>query len=946
MQGPQRQAITFGPFCLYARERRLEREGRSVKLGSRALEILMILTEQAGAVVSKEELTARVWPDIAVEESGLRVHVAALRKALGDGRHGARYIANVPGRGYSFVAPVEGTDVPAGSAPPSAPSQARNLPPRLELIIGRDVTIREVAEQLAALRFVSVVGPGGMGKTTVAVAVAHSLLDEFHADVCFVDLASLTDLVQVGTSVASALGMGPVGGDIVGSLIAFLRGRRTLLVFDSCEHVMDALAPLAERLFSGAPGVHILATSREPLRVQGEHVHRMTPLDTPPNDKAALTVAEALTFSAVQLFVERAKSSGARLSLSDDDMTVVAEICRRLDGIALAIEFAAGRVDAYGIQGTAGLLENRFKLLWHGRRTAPPRHQTLGALLDWSYNLLDEHEQRSLRRLSVFVGSFSLDAVAAINGNDEQSVEILGSLVDKSLVYVESGGIEGARYRLLDSTRAYAQTKLVAAGERDAVARAHATDLCELLEREQRIDRDAQVRSLATYLGSARAALDWTFSESGDRKLGARLAAAAVPMFMELSLLRECQHWVEVAMESLDDADRGTRRELNLQAALGVAEMFTRGNSPEVRASLTRALSLADDLNDPHEQMRLLGALNILLTRTGEWRDALVIANRSESVAEKMRGEPAARLLADWMVGTTRHLLGDQVEAERRCRSGLTPSPASRSTALLYFGFDHRIRALIVLARSLWLLGRVEDALRVARQAVSDAAEIGQPTTVAISLVWTSSVYLLSGDIDTATSVVDRLVEHAEKHSLGPYHMVGLGLCGELAIRRGDLSGVEVVRHAIDELHAGRHDLLRTVFATAVAEGLAGLGRFAEALETIDSAIAWTDRNGGVSFDLAEMFRVKGVLLTTMPSASAAEAEKWLQRAIETAKKQRAIAWEIRAATTLARLWSREGRKDDARAVLDAAYRQFPTGLESADLRSARQLLGELSSEP
>ena len=942
---PQRQALSFGPFCLYARERRLECEGRIVKLGSRALEILTILTERAGDVISKEELTTRVWPDMAIEDSGLRVHIAALRKALGDGRQGARYVANVSGRGYSFVAPVTGT-ASAPMSPPDTPIRGRDLPPRLEWIVGRDATIREVSEQLTAQRFVTVVGPGGMGKTTVAVAVAHSALDAFRDDVCFVDLGSVTGPAQVETSIASSLGMGPVAGDIVESLIAFLRGRRMLLVLDGCEHVVNVLAPLAERLFGSSATLHLLTTSREPLRVHGEHVHRMDPLEVPPDQKAGVTAAAALRFSAVELFVERARASGARFSLTDDDASVVAEICRRLDGIALAIEFAAGRVEAYGIRGTADLLENRFKLLWHGRRTAPSRHQTLGSLLDWSYNLLDEQERRILRRLSIFVGSFSLDAVAAIDGNDERAVESLGSLIDKSLISVETGGPDGAQYRLLDTTRGYAQAKLADTGERHAVARLHTIHMCSVLERERRMDKDAQVRSLAAYLANTRSALDWAFSEGGDRDLGARLAAAAVPMFMELSLLRECQHWVEVALAGLLDADRGTGRELNLQAAWGVAAMFTRGNGPEVRAALERALALADELGDPREQMRLLGALNILLTRTGEWRDALAIGRRSETVAARLSGDAAAHFLADWMVGTTRHLLGDPVEAEKLCRSAITPSPESRMTAMLYFGFDHRIRALIVLARSLWLLGRAEDARRVAMQAMRDAEETGQPTSVAISLVWSSSVFLLSGDVETATNVVDRLVECAEKHSLGPYQLVGLGLRGEIAVRRDDFSGVEMLRRAIDVLHVGRHDLLRSVFATALAEGLAGLGRFTEALTTINDAIAWTARNDGASFDLPEMFRVKGRLLATMEPKNEIEGEKWLLQAIDMAKTQRAVAWELRAATTLARLQSGQGRHDDARAVLKAAHQQFTQGFATADLRAASRLLSELSGDP
>jgi predicted ATPase/DNA-binding winged helix-turn-helix (wHTH) protein len=936
--------ILFGSFALYPRERRLERDGRAVKVGSRALDVLIVLTAQAGEIISKEELTSRVWPDTVVEESTLRVHVLGLRKALADGQDGARYVANVPGRGYSFVAPVARSASRNARPTPSVTPRRRDLPAPLERIVGRDATIRELRDELRAHRFVTVVGPGGLGKTTVAIAAAHALADDFGGDVCFVDLSATTGSAQVATGIASALRLGPVGGDdVVESIVAFVRDRPALLVLDSCEHVIDAVAPLVERLVGAAPGLHVLATSREALRVRGEHVHRLSPLDLPP-ERSGISAAEVLRFGAVQLFVERATASGARLSLSDEDAALVADMCRKLDGNALAIEFAAARVDVHGVRGTASLLENRFKLFWHGRRTAVPRHQTLGALLDWSYNLLDEHERRILRWLSVFVGSFSLEAVAAvaaIDGDDERAVDLLVSLVDKSLVSFDVARVEGAHYRLLDTTRAYAQAKLVEAGERDAVARLHASWQCSLLERERRGDGD--VRSLAEHLANTRAALEWCFSESGDRELGTQLAASAVPMFMELSLLPECQHWVEIALSSLSDAERGTRRELALQAALGVATMFTRGNSPDVSTALSRALALADKLDDAHEQLRMLGALHILLTRTGELRDALAVAERSEQVAARLLDDPAARLLADWMVGTTLHLLGDPVPAVSRCRTATRPTPISRSTAILYFGFDHRIRTLIVLARSLWLVGRAEDGLEVATQAVREAAAIGQATTVAISLVYASSVRLWSGDVDGADALVENLIRHAEKHSLGPYHMVGLALRGELAVKRGDLSGVEVLRHAIEVLHAGRHDLLQTVFATALAQGLAGLGRFAEALTTLDEAIASTERNGGTSFDLPEMLRVKGQLLFNMPSPDEDEAERYLMRAIEVARQQRAIAWELRAVTTLAQKWAQKGRRDDARALLQPALAPFEQGLDTADLRAANRLLSELS---
>ena len=331
--------------------------------------------------------------------------------------------------------------------------------------------------KLMTWRFVSIVGPGGIGKTTVAISVAHALLDGFGGAICFVDLAALTDSRLVATAVASALGFMVQTKDPLRGLLAFIGDKRLLLVLDNCEHVIDAAALLAERVVSEAPQAHVLATSREALRAEGEHVHLLHALDCPP-ENARLTATEALQYPAARLFMERAAASGHDLALNDTDAPIVAAICRRLDGIALAIELAAGRAGLHGIRGTAALLDNRFKLLWRGRRTALPRHQTLNAMLDWSYNLLSDHEQRVLCRLAVFVGDFTLGAACFVASEAEadaaEITDAVASLVAKSLI---SPALNGGSpyYRLLDTTRTYAAAKLAERGEANRVARRHAT---------------------------------------------------------------------------------------------------------------------------------------------------------------------------------------------------------------------------------------------------------------------------------------------------------------------------------------------------------------------------------------------------------------------------------------------------------------------------------------
>jgi predicted ATPase/DNA-binding winged helix-turn-helix (wHTH) protein len=447
------ESISFGSFRLYPAARRLEREGRPLPLGSRALDILIVLVEHAGEVVDQRELLSRVWRGLYVCPGNLRVHVTALRKVLSDSAGQGRYIANVTGQGYCFVAPIRRPHDPEAVRDVVHPAFASTttdkwaLPPPLERMLGRESAVRSVAAGLERSRFVTIVGPGGIGKTTVAVATAHLLRPELAGAVCFVDLDSVTHPDNVVARVAAALGLEMQTA--TAQLIEFLRNTRMLLVLDNCEHVIDAVSSLAERIFSQAPGVHILATSREALRIEGEHTYLLAPLETPGHDPD-LRAEIALGFPAVQLFMERAASSGYREALSDAEAGIVADICRRMDGIALAIELAASQVGTHGIPGTWNLVRRRLAMDWQGRRTAPPRHRTLRALLDWSYQLLADAEKLALSKLSTLIGEFSVEAAANVT-----PLETLDALVAKSLLSVQPGQDGSVRYRLLETTRSY-----------------------------------------------------------------------------------------------------------------------------------------------------------------------------------------------------------------------------------------------------------------------------------------------------------------------------------------------------------------------------------------------------------------------------------------------------------------------------------------------------------
>jgi predicted ATPase/DNA-binding winged helix-turn-helix (wHTH) protein len=941
------EVISFGPFRLLARQRLIEKAGVPLHLGARALDILIVLVEHAGKVVNKNDLMARVWPDVTVDEGSLRVHVAALRKAMGDGEAGARYVTTLSGQGYCFVAPISRSSEPGPAMATNAkPAHAHNLPTRLTRMVGRDQTVREISDHLKTERFVTVAGPGGIGKTTVAVSVGHELLSEFDGAVHFFDLGPLNNPALVPGAVASMVGRLVQSNDPIPGLIGFLHDKRMLLILDSCEHVIETAAALAERIFQETPQVHILATSRESLRVEGEHVHRLSPLGSPP-DTTSLTAAQALEFPAVQLFVERAIASEQAFELSDADAPVVGEICRRLDGMALAIELAAGRANACSVQETMALLNDRFKLLWEGRRTALPRHQTLSATLDWSYDQLSSLERMVLRRLSVFAGMFTLEAARLVVVGDElddtQIVTAAASLVAKSLVAVNAGDM--TRYRLLDTTRAYAEDKLVESGEADTVKRRHTIYYSKLLDRTKatRAAGSAVEGSAARgeHLGNVRAALEWSFAEQGDIAAGIALAAAAAPLFVEMSLLTECHRWAERAVAALEDTDRGSRSEMELQAALGLSLMFTKGNSDQVRGSLLRGLQLAEELGDTHSQLRLLGRLHIFHERNGDFHSALHFAEQGEAVAVKI-ADPVGIAEAHSALGISRHLEGDNFSAHAHLEAALVQFPASQRIDTFHFGFDYRNRARIAFARTLWLEGYPERAAMVARQTVEEAQTFNHPVTLCIALIWAVSVSIWDGDLAGADEYIDRFIAEADKYSLAPYQAVGRGVKGELSVKRGEAeAGIRLLRGALEDLHAHRYELLTTAFNSALAEGLAMVGRSDQALKTIDDAMALVERNGDM-FMKPELQRIKADILMASARPDLPLAEDYLLQSLELARRQSALAWELRTATSLARLWSIQGRFDEALAVLARVHDRFTEGFESPNLKTARQLLNQL----
>lgn len=948
LPSPQaRDILSFGPFQLIANERLLLREGAPVELGGRALDILTVLVAHPNEPISKSDLLAKVWPDVTVDEGSLRFHIAGLRKALGDGKDGARYITTLAGRGYCFVAPVTraGNPATAAKASPVRPPDA-NLPNRLTRMVGRTDDIKAIASQLANNRFVTIVGSGGVGKTTVALAVAHERLASFPDGALFVDFGAMSDPKLTGPSVAAMLGLTVQSDDALPSLLAFLRDKRILLVFDNCEHLIDAVANIAERIFAAAPHAHILATSREPLRIEGEHVYRLEPLACPPDD-VKLTAETARSFPATQLFLERAAASGAHIELNDQDAALIADICRKLDGVALAIELAAGRVEANGLQQTATLLEQRLGFLWQGQRTAPPRQKTLQATLDWSYSLLNDVERIVLRRLAVFVGHFTIDAaLAVVTGERIERAQVFGaidSLVAKSMVATRPFGAM-MRYRLLDTTRSYALGLALDAADLTALARRHAAYFQDWLEQasgdipaHQSVARSIHLIAIA----NVRAALQWAFAPNGDAAAGVRLAAAAGPIFLALSLLTDCHRWSERALAALDDTTRNSGAEMRLQAALAMSLMFSRGDHDSARKALTKALAIAETKGNARDRLLILAPLHTSHFRAGEYKTALQYAHRALTVAADI-DDPAAISLAQALLGISLHKSGDLDGARVQLVGAVKHGAAGLRLGTAYLGFNGASLASIVLARTLWLQGYPDQARELAQRTVREAEDLGHPVTLSIALIWSISVLIWRGDLAAADKQIDLFIARAGEHSMTPYLVVGRALKAELAIRTGDVkTGVDALRQALHEMQAARYEVLTSWFSITLAKGLIDATQFTPGLALVDETIARVTANGDGTA-LPELLRMKGVLLWLRPAPDLDAAERGLRESLALAQQQSARSFQLRTATDLAKLMAQRRKAKAARDLLQPVLAQFTEGLDTADLVAARQVLADL----
>ncbi len=940
-------SLRFGAVEIRPAQRQLRVDGQEIAVGGRAFDVLLHLVEHRHEVVSKNHLLEQVWQRMEVNDSNLQAQIAALRKLLGH-----KAIATFPGRGYRFTLDLvdapgdvpgrDATALPPGALPapaltlPTPPVPvARALPPAAIRMVGREGDLAALDRLLQQHRLVTVLGAGGMGKTTLALAAAHSIQADHPDGVTWVELAPLSDPALLTSAVAHQLGIPIPGGNPQAALVGALASRFMLLALDNAEHLLEAVANLVAALLDGAPGVRVLVTSQAALNLDGERVFRLGALAAP--DLGA-TVEDALGCGAIALFVDQAQAVDRHFQLTSDNLPTVVDLCVHLDGVALAIKMAAARMPLFGLQGLQARLSERFRLLGQGPRSAPSRQRTLRAALDWSHGLLSPDEQTVFRRLGVFPASFALDQAAKTACDDRQDewavIEALGSLVDRSLVMLDAKS--DGRYRLLESAREYAVSKLDEAGERRALNERAA----RVLSQHFPAWAEAEPQVLARHLTEG-GCLDEAIGEWERAATHALARSAQVEAVLHFNKAIELTR--TLASQAADPGEL-RRKELALQLRLGPLVMMIKGLGSEAAEHLyDDALALCRSVGTPSESF--IATFNLWFIAESQLRFDLAEQRIAESQQlARATGDERFVLQAHHAAYTTSALTGnwaqvliDANETYRRYRP--MDGPFHQST---FAGHDPGVCSLGVRAGTLYIMGQPARAYAELDALQPLIREHAHPPSRIVGWFVTCLTYIVAGEPLRMRAMADEALSLCRRMSLQQYDgMFTVFAAWASAQIDRDAAAISLLAAGVERFEATGTRLRASLLRAIAADACVAAGQVEAGLAFVERALRellLRKELGSHAYALI----VRGDLLSMAGQTAAAETS--FGDALGVARAQGARAYELRAANGLARLWQASGRGPQVQPLIEPLLAQFTPGFSTPDLNEARALLGRAAA--
>ena len=892
-----------------------------------------------------------VWPDTHVDEASLKVHISSLRRTLGDNLRAPEYIATVAGRGYQFIERVLLDQSEILRQPSSDPGDGQapfyTLPSQ-PLLIGRESDLERISVALNTSSLLTLVGAGGVGKTSLAITAAHRLRDRFPDGIHFVDLCAAESPSLVPQIILKSLGLRGDPPDLVVFLAGHLRNRRVLMILDNCEHVLSFAAEVTARLVAANVAGSVIVTSREPLGIQAERVVRIEPLASPGDHVIAQTMHRAITYPAVELFVLRTREATG-YTLGDEHASTIVELCRLLDGLPLAIEIVAAQLDRFTPESLLVSVKRHLPLTEANTRDSHPRQRTLRATLDWSFGLLSREQAIIFCLLSTFAASFGPKEVTAmaklVSFDGYQAASALAALLSKSLLTAEIDQ-EQPRYRLLATTRSYAADRLEQESFADDAHHQHAQVILAALERGESewgwVDHNVWRSRYTDQVPDIRKALDWCFSEKGNISVGVALTAAAIRVWDELSLISEQRFHVERALHRFSHLTVVPSRASALATAQAWSLTLARKFNAETEHAWTTALNFAERSDDPQQRLAVMFGRAVYLIYAGRYVDTVVSMKQARKIAAAT--DASAIFDADRMQAIAEFCLGRVQKVQptlERLSSEL--SRVAPSKAIRYY-MQRFVNVRSTLAFSTWTLGRQEDALAIAEDIVLKTGEqsqwMGRANTLALAGLPLS---MWSGQIDTVKRYSALL--HADLTQEGLAHWVPLDRFYRAFLRYtdGQRDAASDMKEAATELHCDGFRFQTQVYLGIAAECLLAVGKLTDGAELVDTAARITRQTKGKWY-LPELFRMEASVAFAMRDTH--RGEQLLQKAHAAAQRMGCVSFQLRIANDMACRSLAVGDPEAAIRVLSALPEASRCrGEKTRDWQRAARLLVSASAQ-